>query len=124
MRVAAHDARLDAPPTGSKDGIAQRVHLQGLVKRGPLHPHYAWALRELMGPEIPEAVEYLWDRFQILNGMRHEGVHGPAPFTPETIYAANELFCWQLEPQEVDALRLLDLASRHPEITDPPKETT
>lgn len=124
MRVAAHESRLRTPPPGAKDGVPQRVYLEGLVKRRAYigEVRYAAAMADLRGPERPEALDYLWERFATLDGMRHEGTHGPAPFTPESIAAANVLFCWQLEPYEVEALRMLDVASRHPETMDDPKD--
>ena len=64
---------------------------------------------------FPEALRYLWERFLVLHGMRAQALHGLAPFTPEMLYAADRLFRWRLAPIEVEGLRVLDVAWRHPE---------
>lgn len=123
MRHCAHAARLATP---DKSGTAQRVHLEGLLARGVDmlgEEKYATLLAQLEGPERPECLEYLWEQFSVLNGMRAEGMHGLAPFSPESIAAANRLFRWQLTPIEVDGLRQLDLAWRHPELVKDDEET-
>jgi hypothetical protein len=117
MRYVAHHAWLDAPAEGAKEGASQRVHLEGLVRRGieqgKPRPDLVTKL-EGPEPEHPEALDYLYNRFRTLHGMRGQSVHGLAPFTPEAILAANALFDWELTPIEVDGLRSLDLAYRHP----------
>lgn len=64
---------------------------------------------------MPDALAYLWERFGVLDGMRTFHMSGPNPLTPDAIRAAAELYRWTLSPLEVDALRMLDVAVRHPE---------
>lgn len=109
MQFAAHVATLAKP---DEKGVPARVHLEGLAKRGHASPD---VLRELEGPPFPEALDYLWERFQRLNRMRPESAHGLGALTPPVILAANQLFDWELEPHEVEALADLDLVTRHPE---------
>jgi hypothetical protein len=66
----------------------------------------------LDGPEFPEPLTYLFERFNMLNGMRGEGMSGPGAFTPDFIKAADDLFDWGLQPHEVEALAQLDLTWR------------
>jgi hypothetical protein len=124
MRHAAHQSRLMTPDSS---GVTQRAHVDGLLARFRMSgdtKREAEQLAILDGPvpDPPVALEYLWERFGVLNGMRHEGTHGLAPFTPESIAAANALFRWQLTPLEVDGLRLLDLAWRNPAMMDEPED--
>lgn len=109
MRFAAHAATLAVP---DEQGFTQRAHLEGLVRRGAASEAVR---RELAGPLFPESVSYLWERFQRLHAMRPEGAHGLAAITPPIIESANNLFGWELEPHEVEALADLDLVTRHPE---------
>lgn len=67
---------------------------------------------------MPDALAYLWARFGVLDGMRTFHMSGPNPITPEAIRAATGLYGWTLSPLEVDALRMLDMAVRHPEGAD------
>jgi len=76
------------------------------------------AREALEGPEFPEALRYLWERFERLDAMREAGFHGPARFSPPFLAAACQLFGWTLAPHEVEALTMLDLATLYPEPTD------
>lgn len=113
MLVAAHQGRLDTP---DKTGATGRVHLMGLLERESLPAAQRERHeRELDGPPFPEPLGYLWERFETLNGMRSRSEDGPAAFTPEMLLAADTLFDWHLTPMEVEGLRRLDVAYRHPE---------
>jgi hypothetical protein len=111
MQYAAHQARLSIP---DRNGVPQRAHLEGLLDNIYYKGRTAIE-RALAGPEFPEALRYLWDRFLVLHGMRAQAVQGLAPFTPEMLYAADRLFRWRLSPIEVEGLRALDVVTRHPE---------
>lgn len=109
MAYAAHVAVLARP---DEKGVTARAHLVGLVRRGVAS---AAVLSDLDGPPFPEVLRELWDRFQRLHGMRPEATHGLGAITPPAILAANELFHWELEPYEVEAIADLDTVTRHPE---------
>jgi hypothetical protein len=113
MRCAAFEARMQAP-FGKEGTVSTRHALESAATRG-----VASAIAELAAePEVPDSCWYLWDRFRVLNGMRSEGVHAIAPFTPEMIRAADRLFGWRLEPFEVDALVAMDTAYRNPKVVE------
>jgi hypothetical protein len=76
------------------------------------------AREALEGPEFPEALRYLWERFERLDAMREAGFHGPARFSPPFLAAGARLFGWTLAPHEVEALTMLDLATLYPDPTD------
>lgn len=57
----------------------------------------------------------LWARFQALDGAREAGQYGLAAITHVQIDAANRLHDWRLQPHEVQALLMLDVAIRFPE---------
>jgi hypothetical protein len=109
MQWAAWDARMSTP---DESGVTLRAIYTDKLRRG----EYV-ALDVIDGPEFPVSLEYLWhDRFQVLNGMRHIGMNGAEPLTPESIDAANRLFEWELTAREALALHRLDVAVRHPEV--------
>lgn len=109
MLFAAHVATLNQP---DEKGVPQRVHLEGLVRRGVASEA---VMQELEGPPFPDALDYLWTRFQRLHAMRPEAAHGLGALTPPVILAADTLFQWNLEPHEVEAIADLDVVTRHPE---------
>lgn len=75
------------------------------------------AIEALAGPEIPEALEYLYDWWLELDRVRKiDGMSGaPEPLTPERIKAWQELSGHTLDPLEFEAMMIIDLASRAPE---------
>lgn len=89
-----------------KDGTRYREHLEVLAKRG--RPD---AIAELKGPPEPVELKYLLDMFNSLERGRRFGMNGPEPFTWENIESWARLFDEDLEPHEVDALKLLELVS-------------
>lgn len=76
------------------------------------------ARAKLEGPEVPDALAYLWERFRVLDGMRTFHMSGPNPITPDAVRAACELYGWRLDRLEMDAIRALDGVIRHPEAGD------
>jgi hypothetical protein len=90
--------------------VVRRAHLEEAAARG--NPH---AIAALAGPEFPEALHYLWERFERLDAMREAGFHGPARFSPPFLDAAGRLLGWRLAPHEVEALMLLDAVTLYPE---------
>lgn len=93
-------------------GFAQRVHLEGLVRRGVAT---AEQRRLLDGPPFPESLDYLWGWFEELARTRTVGMAGVDPLTYPTIDAWARLTDRRPWPDEVDALLQLDAAMRHPE---------
>lgn len=109
MEYARHDARMRQP--ADKEGkVSTRRALEATAARGVVS-----AIKLLEGPPFPDSLEYLWDHFQQLDRMRPEGMAGLAALTPPVILAARELFDWQLEPHEVEAIAALDLVTRFPD---------
>lgn len=96
-----------------KDGKhTVRQHLEAAARRG-----IAAAIKELEGPEIPDALEYVWGWYcQLAATRRFNGMSGhPEPLTYETIDAWSRLTGHTPTPEEVDALLLLDAVSRNPD---------
>ena len=93
------------------DGSTERAHLEVLAKRGD--PRAIAALKSPV--EFPEPLGTLWDRFQMLSRVRAPGIAGPALVTLTEIKAANDLLQWDLQPHEVEALHLIDMAMLAPE---------
>lgn len=85
-----------------------RVHLKRLVEMGRR------PVEELEGPEVPDAVEYLWDWLLELDGMRHIGMNGPEPFTPEMVEAWARMSGNEVTPAEFRALVQLGFLLQHP----------
>lgn len=95
-----HEARLRER---DKDGYEWRTHLQKRVERG-IAPE-----ADLLGPDIPEALEYFWGWLLELDRMREIGMAGPAPFTPQMIESWARQKRIELTPWEFDALAGLGL---------------
>jgi hypothetical protein len=120
-------ARSESQLRAGKGKHSNRSHLEGKVKRmlqtyGEHSEQYRKAVEEMgavEGPEPPEALAYLWQMFQTLDGMRGVGPNGLLGFTPESIKAADSLLDWRLEPREVLALHQLDMVMRFPDIGKP-----
>ena len=100
-------------PAGEQEKVSVRRYLQQMAERPGAEG--AKARAQLEGPEVPEPLEYLWQRFLTLDAMRGYGMSGPQPLTAEGIRAADQLFCWQLDPLEAEAVRLLDSVIRFPD---------
>jgi hypothetical protein len=70
----------------------------------------------LSPPPFPEALAYLWDVFERLDAMRRVGFNGLERLAPADVQAGLELFHVKLDPHEVEALVLVDLAMLHPDL--------
>lgn len=92
-----------------KKGVSRREHLQAAANSGNALVT-ARAIEALQEPPRPPALEWLWGCFGKLDMMRGVGFSGPALLTPENIDAMNRLCRWELRPEEVLAIRDLDLA--------------
>lgn len=90
-----------------KSGANRRASLEASARHG--NPE---AIAALVEPEFPDAIEYIWDDFMELNGMRSEGMNGVAGFTPEMIAAWLHIFDHHREPHELKALFEVDSAFR------------
>lgn len=78
-------------------------------------PEGAKAAARLQGPDVPDALEYLWERFAVLDGMRTYTMGGANPITADAIRATAELYGWTLDRLELDAIRVLDGVIRSPD---------
>ena len=67
---------------------------------------------DLIGPPVPEELEYLWVWHAELTRTREMGTYGPKALSYAEIDAFARLTDRNVEPHEVDALLQLDLASR------------
>lgn len=63
---------------------------------------------ELMGPEFPASVLYVWSAFVALNSGRSMGFSGPNPISYSEIKAWLELTNTHLSPRDIEAIKLLD----------------
>lgn len=63
---------------------------------------------ELMGPEFPSSVAYIWSAFASLNSGRSMGTSGPNPISFCEIKAWLELTNNPLSPRDIEAVKLLD----------------
>lgn len=92
-----------------KDGKSYREHLEIAAQRGN-----ATAIAELEGPEVPEALEYLWRWWQELDSGRRVGAHGFERITWLDVQAWMVTMDRRPEPHEVRALMVLDATVLHP----------
>lgn len=102
----------------ARTGGATRAHLEDAARQGN-----AAAIAALQSAEnsavLPEPLEYLWERFEILDRLRGEGMHGPQPFTSQHIAATALLYGWPpFTRAELDALTVMDAVWRHPELAE------
>jgi hypothetical protein len=104
-----HEARLGKR---QPDGSTVRDHLERAAERGRQQ-----AIDELEGPGFPDddEMEQLYERFAVLDSRRRVGFSGREPFTLTDLDAANRLYRWDLTPQDLDALMVLDLAALFPD---------
>lgn len=113
MRLNAWlEQRTDADGTVTNRDTVQQV------ARNKYHPRAAAAralLEQAEWDRRPEALDYLFDRFETLRAMREvDGMVGQKRMTPPFIRAARDLFDWQLTPREVLAIVALDGADLSP----------
>jgi hypothetical protein len=94
-----------------------REHIEGLVEKaieaGKSREAAKWE-GKLEGPEMPEEVAYLWDYLLELDRARRYGFNGPEGLTYVDLDAWCRLTDRVLEPHEVEALMMLDMALRAP----------
>jgi hypothetical protein len=92
-----------------EDKVTRRAHLEASAAKGN-----AKSAETLIGPDMPEALDYLWSWFQRLHLARRAGMAGLERLAFLDIDAANRLLEWQILPHEVDALFRLDLVTLYP----------
>lgn len=115
MDFARHESYLDAPVKDSKGKItgSNRDHLEVAAKKGS-----ARAIAAIFsGPQLPEALSYLWDWALELHGKSGVNMGGFNPLTYTTIVDWALLTGREIEPHEVDALLALDRV-----LLSPPKD--
>jgi hypothetical protein len=114
LAYARHEARMREPVEGTKHSV--RAHLEAAAERGSES-----AAQTLAGPEIPEALEYLWEWFSELDGVRtFNGMNGlPEPITYAAIDAWARLTGRSPTPEEVQSLVLIDGVFRQPKAEVP-----
>lgn len=112
MDYARHEGLMRQPTTAT-DRTPMRKTLEFGARAG-----VAKAIAQLAGPELPEALSYLWDWFQELDMARPLTMEGPAAFTYGMIADWARLTDRHPSPEEVRGLFLLDLTLRHPEPVD------
>ena len=88
----------------AEDGSTVRDHLEASGS--------AYALAQLVPPEFPEELEYLWSWSLELHGRSGVSMAGLNPLTFQTIEAWAVLTDTVPTPQEVEGLILLDSALR------------
>lgn len=80
-----------------------RRHLERALKQGRSPP-------ELVGPELPGELAWLWAAFDELCAGRQAGFNGPQPLAWSDLAAWQRLTRTPLAPADVRLLRALDLA--------------
>lgn len=88
----------------------QRSHFEMGIPKG--NPRSIAALQG--GPEMPEALRYLYDWARDLHGRSGIGPHGLNPLTYTTIADWSRLTGTTVYPHEVQALLALDAVMLHP----------
>lgn len=112
LAFVAHEARMRLP--ADKEGkFTVRQALESTAKRGAQS-----AVEALRGPEMPEALEYLWDWFLELDRTRTAGMNGPDPLTYPVIESWARLTQRAPTPADVSLLLDMDAVMRHPEALD------
>lgn len=103
-----HEARMSAPV---QTGGVVRDHVAAAVARGMVPES------ELYGPEIPDAVEYLWRwHFELQRGRAFDGATGRVqPLGYRDVEAWARLMGRRPSPDDVDALLHLDAVARNPD---------
>jgi hypothetical protein len=114
LAYARHEARMRESVEGTRHSV--RAHLKAAADRGSVT-----AAEELAGPELPEALGYLWDWFSELDGVRtFNGMNGhPEPITYQAIDAWSRLTGRGPTPEEVQALVLIDGVYLNPQVEVP-----
>lgn len=93
-----------------ENGAPRRVHLERAAANGRQQ-----ALEALEGPEIPDAVAYLYDWALELHGRSGIGMEGVSPLSYVTVVTWAQLTGRDPQPDEVEALMLLDAVLRNPD---------
>ena len=97
-------ARMSRP---TKDGTAQRVHLQAAANRGSVN-----AIAALTPPPFPLGCTHLFNWWAELHNARGEGMNGIAPITYRDLDAWARVTGRAPEPFEFDLLLTMDATYR------------
>jgi hypothetical protein len=107
MEYARHEAMLNQP---DKDGIPARKHYEILAERGRRD-----AIETLAGKECPVDLQYLYDWSIALVGRSGATTGSLLPLSYSELKSFSEMTGWKPDPQEVEALMLLDSIIRNPD---------
>jgi hypothetical protein len=91
-----------------KTGGCVRDHLEQVWQQTGVMPP------ELVGHELPDAIQHVWNWFLKLNGRRGIGFNAPNPITYQDILAWSHLMQIEPTPFEVDCIVDLDAAWINP----------
>jgi hypothetical protein len=96
--------------TQDEQGITKRDQLLQVIQSTPADsaPHQNAVATLDNEPEIPEAIEHVWDWFWELHRTRGSGMGGPEPITYLEIQAWNNLTENNIRDIEVEFLKLMD----------------
>lgn len=84
--------------------MSEREHLEQVAKAKGETPS------ELIGPEFPDRLAYVWDTFMRLSSGRTYGMSGPNPLTWEGVQAWCNLTGIVLSSWELETIKVLDMA--------------
>jgi hypothetical protein len=107
MEYARHEAMLNQP---DKDGTPTRAHYEARASQGSKE-----AIEMIEGKDFPVDLEYLYSWSMQLVGRSGVSQAGLAPLSHSEIRSWSEMTGWRPDPQEVEALILLDSIIRHPD---------
>lgn len=100
LDYAEHEFSISKP---DKSGISKREHLEQVERQTGKTPE------ELIGPQFPMSVSYIWSAFLALNSARTVGFSGPNPLTYTEIQAWLTLTNQHLSSRDIEAIKKLDI---------------
>jgi len=100
LDYAEHEFSISKP---DKSGISKREHLEQVERQTGKSPE------ELIGPQFPMSVSYIWSAFLALNSARTVGFSGPNPLTYTEIQAWLTLTNQHLSSRDIEAIKKLDI---------------
>ena len=100
LDYAEHEFSISKP---DKNGTSKREHLEQVERQTGKTPE------ELIGPQFPTTVSYIWSAFLALSSARTSGFSGPNPLTYTEIQAWLNLTNRHLSSRDVEAIKRLDV---------------
>tara|TARA_R110000851_G_scaffold12997_5_gene44695 strand:- start:7569 stop:7877 length:309 start_codon:yes stop_codon:yes gene_type:complete len=89
-----------------KDGHTRRKQLK------KIHENVGHYHDDLNDPEVPYCATHLLRTFYQLNNMRTSGLNGQTPISYQDLISYQELWGWQFEAWEIDAILAMDIEYR------------